>query len=429
MSDRIHFPSDTRLTTEMLNSSFDYLELADQRFLSDLGIAGIIAGLDVALSGDAQAVCISPGIAYDRLGRRIKVETSHTLNLAGESQSQTVAAEPSDGWVSVLVKFARREADPILDRWGRTVAQRLFESYVFVVRPYVVAAKGPSRVSTGENEVLICDVRQRSGQRSITREDLDFSRRAYPIVWHAARVGTQNSDWQAVKPAVTVQEALDNVDAAISEHRAANRVLVDPAPKRWKVVAPAATAQEALDHVDQAIYERSTAAGIPVDSANWQAIKGCVNTQQALSYLDVQTKHQKAFQRATENTLAEVEARFEHLTTSPRDFAVRLHAVAMFEASVGLRAIDPGEPLVRSLTVRGIRKGDAVLSMVATYTTPEAHLVFEAIEVYADNFLHCRISTPSNLTTPATKVTLRVVTAVASPPSTGNDDLNNVGAP
>ena len=427
MSDRIHFPSDTRLTTEMLNSSFDYLELADQRFLSDLGIAGIIAGLGVTLSDDGQAVCVSPGIAYDRLGRRIKVETSHTLNLTDESQSRIATSEASESWVSVLVKFARREADPILDRWGRTVAQRLFESYAFVVRPHVDAAKGPSRAPPGENEVLICDVRRHSGQRGITQDNLDFSRRAYPVVWQAARIGTEKSTWQAVKPAVTVQEALDNVDAAISEHRAADKVLVDADPRRWNVVAAAATAQEALDHVDQAIHERSTAAGIPVDSAGWQVIKGCGNTQEAISYLDAQAERQMAFQWSAQDKLAQVDVKLEHLTTSPRDFSGRLHAVVIFETFVALRAIVPGEPLVRSLTVRGIRKGDIVLSTVATDTTPEAHLAFEAIEVHADNFLHCRVSTPSNLTTPETKVTLRVVAAVAAPPNSQNgQDIKRV---
>ena len=119
----------------MLNSGFDYLERADQRLLSDLGISGIVAGLDVNLSDQGSSVCIGPGIAYDRLGRRIKVDAPTILDLPDTA-----------GSLAVLLKFAQREADPILDSFGRTVAQRLFESFSFVVRPIGADDAGKPKV-------------------------------------------------------------------------------------------------------------------------------------------------------------------------------------------------------------------------------------------------------------------------------------------
>jgi hypothetical protein len=406
MSDRIHFPRDTRLTTDMLNSSFDYLELADQRLLSDLGIVGIVAGLNVTPLDDGLTLCVSPGIAYDHLGRRIKVETTHHLDLSSDAHT---------GWVSVLVKFARREADPILDSWGRTVAQRLFESCVLVVRPQ--AADGPSlgTAPVGEDEVLVCDVRLGAGQKAITQKSLDFSRRAYPVFWRASGIGTDQKRWKAVEPASTVQEALDNVDASISEHSNAKMVRVDAGPGRWSTVAPATTAQEALDHVDRAIHEQSTASGVAVDNTGWQAIRNCNSTQEALGHLDGLAMQQTTFQRSTGAALSQVEARFEQLVASPREFSARLHAVVVFQDALAIHAISPGAPLTRQIAVRGIRKGDVVLSITIVNASTAAFLSFEPIEAFADNFVWVRISTPGSVATPEIKVVLRVVVAVSSP--------------
>ncbi len=435
MSDRIHFPKNTRLTTEMLNGSFDALEVADQRILSDLGIKGIIAGLDVTISDDGSAACISPGIAYDRLGRRVKVDTPQTLPLLDDNVAR---AEK----FSVIVKFARRETDPILDSYGRVVARRQFESFAFAVRPHAADA---------DDEILVCDVSRRSGQMTFVQQDIDLSRRSYPVVWRSTGIGTDPNNWQAIEPATTVQLALDHVDAAIRENRNADKVLLGPSSEQWQSVKPASNAQEALDHVDKAIHAQrsaagvkvdcdgwkvikgcsntqealdhvdkavhaqSSAAGITVDSARWAAIRGCRNAQEALTELETLAKDSLVAYRSLEGTLEQTRYDFAQFAASPREFAKRAQAVVVFQTSVGIRPMSPGNSIVRSLTVRGLKMDDIALSMRVLSTSPQCQLMFEPIGMLGDNFLECRVSAFGNNfknTTETIMVALRVVAAV-----------------
>ena len=172
--------------------------------------------------------------------------------------------------------------------------------------------------------------------------------------------------------------------------------------------------EDALENIDRAIHKQSAANGVTVDSAAWRTIKSCDDAQEALSCLDQLAGHQVASQRSTQALLSQLDYRLDQLDACPREFARRLHAVVVFDTSVGLRDLKPGTSCVRSLTVRGIKQGDIPLSMVAMSTSPETALSFDPIEVIGDNFVRFRVSVLDGRAVPRTMVAVRIVAAVAS---------------
>lgn len=94
------------------------------------------------------------------------------------------------------------------------------ESFEFVVRQAPEGAIGVApKPALQADELLLCDVRRRPGQKQILAADIDVSRRQAFVFAQGTSVAVATGTWSILQPlAGTVQAALDETDAELRDH-------------------------------------------------------------------------------------------------------------------------------------------------------------------------------------------------------------------
>jgi hypothetical protein len=107
MSDRIYFNDGARITEEMLNDSFGFLEEASHRLVTSLGVRGIVVGLLVEPQRPLtdMSVVLQPGLAFDVQGQRVAV-----------GAAQTIGVQPSRDDGHLTIRRLGLQRDGV--RWG-----------------------------------------------------------------------------------------------------------------------------------------------------------------------------------------------------------------------------------------------------------------------------------------------------------------------
>lgn len=107
--DRINFVDGFFPGEVHFNGLQDAVEGSDQRLTAAVAGKGIVAGFDLSIAGNT--VTISPGTAFDGLGRSVHSDDPITVDLSGVTR-------PASGqykWVSVYVAFARNNYGDVYD--------------------------------------------------------------------------------------------------------------------------------------------------------------------------------------------------------------------------------------------------------------------------------------------------------------------------
>ena len=234
-----------------MNDAFSYLELANHHIVSDLGIQGIVKGLGVASNTQRGLVVVAgPGLAYDALGRRVRLGTSYPVDCANTSESTpTAVITPGhERWLSIGVTFARHRSKAVRDENNRLIHTRDLESFKFVVQAGEDGASGNAiRPPPDANVVHLCDLRLRYEQDEICEQDIDLSRRRELRLWKAKHIEARSDAWKAL-PSAALDSVLDAIDAALIDLRGVGARLVRG--DRWQTLPQSTTVQASLDGVD-----------------------------------------------------------------------------------------------------------------------------------------------------------------------------------
>ncbi|MBN2197513.1 MAG: hypothetical protein JW751_32340, partial [Polyangiaceae bacterium] len=225
MADRCDFHFRQRVSEAELDLAFELLEKADRDLAADVNIYGVVSGAVPSPHSpvaDLSVDLTAPGRAYDNLGQRIFFGTGQTADCAVDLVGipTDVATAGHERWLGVFLRFRRQLSDPRTDGNSQQVYFRRDESFELVVRQ---AAEGPvgiaARVALQPDELLVCDVLRRPGQTQIVGSDIDTARRQAFVFAQGTAVGVQLGLWSILQPASgTVQAALDEVDAELTEH-------------------------------------------------------------------------------------------------------------------------------------------------------------------------------------------------------------------
>jgi hypothetical protein len=228
VADRVDYYFRQRVTEAELDLGFELLERADRNLAADIGVYGIVSGgvpTQHAPIADLTIDLTAPGRAYDRLGQRIFFGSGQTVNLAVDSTGipTDVSTVGQERWVGVFLRFHRLLSDPRTDGNSQQIFFRRDEAFELVVRQGPQAATGSApKVALVDDELLLCDVRRSAGQTQVFNVDIDTSRRQSFLFAQASGVGVAAGLWKTVtKAALTVQAALDAVDALFFGHFAA----------------------------------------------------------------------------------------------------------------------------------------------------------------------------------------------------------------
>lgn len=225
MADRVDFHFRQRVTEAELDLAFQLLEDSDRRLATDLGFFGVLGGLvptEHQPLADLSVDVSSPGTAYDRLGRRIFVDTDQTIDCSVDHQGIPTAVQTAgnERWLGVFVRFERALSDLRTDGNAQQVYFRRSESFDIVVRQAAEGAIGSaSRVPHEPGEVFLFEVHLEQGQDQILDAHIVVERRQTLTFAPAEFIAVQSASWQALSPAEdTVQAALDEVDAVAAAH-------------------------------------------------------------------------------------------------------------------------------------------------------------------------------------------------------------------
>lgn len=216
--DRRQFYFRQRVTEGELNTAFEKAELADRNMAADVGTYGILTGavpvqhdpvanLTIDLSG--------PTTAYDLTGRRIRIGTGLTVNLAVDEDgiSTSVPTVGQERWLAVFLHFKRLEDDARVDGNGDGVNFVQDESYEVVVRQGAAAGAGTAvRVPLDDEMILICDVKRTQAAATILNAAIDTTRRQAFVYTDASHIELAEAVWTLVSSG-SVQAAIETLDA------------------------------------------------------------------------------------------------------------------------------------------------------------------------------------------------------------------------
>src|ERR1700730_14740493 len=115
---RIRYFAGQLLTAADFQEEQQYLIRMRHRQNQALHASGVVQGLAVAVSTDASAIVIEPGLAIDRKGRELELPASVVLKIGNQNGPRYVIAE-----------YTERETDPVPSPTdsGRTTASRIEE--------------------------------------------------------------------------------------------------------------------------------------------------------------------------------------------------------------------------------------------------------------------------------------------------------------
>jgi hypothetical protein len=224
MADRVDFFFKQQVQEDELNLPFSLLENADRNLATDLGLSGIVEGMQVTPHqpvADLTVDLTAPAIAYDLEGERIFFATPQTVDVSKDENGAptAVSADGKEKTLTLFVAFSRALSDPRIDGNSVQVFFRQSESLKLLVDQGVEAPAGASTPPAPRPDaVLLCDVVRRFGQTQILAGDLSVARRQTFQLAPAKDIGVV-PDFSTLAPAAdTVQATLEAVDAELTAH-------------------------------------------------------------------------------------------------------------------------------------------------------------------------------------------------------------------
>lgn len=178
---RVDYYFRQKVTEAELDKGFDYTEQAIWNLALDPDLVGIMSGLTVAQQGvPNMTVAIAAGVAYDQLGRRLRVPAPQNLNCAVDynNVATAVAAPGNEKWLSVFLGFKRDLSDPRTDGNSLPVYFERAESFELrVVQGAEAAAGAATRPALDSGRLLLADVKLAHNQTSVVTANLSTTRR------------------------------------------------------------------------------------------------------------------------------------------------------------------------------------------------------------------------------------------------------------
>lgn len=170
MANRLNYYFRQKVTEGELDEGFALLEQADNEFITDSGLVGIVSGLAVTQRGAGAnlSVDVSAGTAYDKNGARIHTSSTQNVLVSTDESavSTTVAGVGNSKILSVFAKFDRVLTDPRTDGNSVTVYFEEAEGFEFVVRQ---GAEGvsPTAPPLDPEYILLADITRVYGDTTI----------------------------------------------------------------------------------------------------------------------------------------------------------------------------------------------------------------------------------------------------------------------
>jgi hypothetical protein len=164
------------VTQGELDDAFADLENADLALASDWGLRGVTDGLEVtAQTVPNLTVRLSPGTAYDQLGRRILLGGVTNVDIAPYLPAGAGASKI----VSVCIRFDRLLSDPRLDDNSVTVYFSRAESFQIFVEEGAEVVGTPAAPSKPADGLVLADIELAEGMTQITNAEIsaDYGRR------------------------------------------------------------------------------------------------------------------------------------------------------------------------------------------------------------------------------------------------------------
>lgn len=260
-----------RVVTEAdLDTAFDNVEDALDRYATDLGVTGLVVGGAVT-PGAGLTVNVATGAVYDQLGQRTSWTGPVNVDMSlDESLASTAVGSPgNEKKLALFVEFVRTPSDPNIDGNGNTVDFVLSEDYVFNVVQGAEAAIGAATPPALRNDqILIADIRIQFGDTSFASNDIDQLARTE----YAFRLDSS-------APLRTAKEALEHLDALIDGLNG-SQVEFTPAASSWADTTglAATNVQTAIDEVVDTLGGASGALKVGFDPTGSTLVSTDVET-------------------------------------------------------------------------------------------------------------------------------------------------------
>lgn len=211
--DRKQYFNQQPVTEGELNAGFDYAEAGDRNQIVDLGPLGVNFGLAVTAPVSGLSVDVSPGLAFDTSGKRIRLASPASVSLA----SGAVSTPGQERWVVVCAVHARLQQDPRTDGFGATVYFDQPESASINLVLGTPAAIGTA-VAPGvpSDHVILADVLLTHGQTNVVTGNISTFR----------RVSNRLSDWLdgTENPADKVHQQIKRIVSSLTNTAGAARI-------------------------------------------------------------------------------------------------------------------------------------------------------------------------------------------------------------
>jgi len=168
------------LSESELDDGFEQAEQAERAIISDLAIAGVVAGMAVTEHSPAAiSVDIGAGVAYDNFGQRIRVSAAQLLSLATDYLGSSTAVVTPGNFkkVAIFIKFDRILSDPRIDGNTDTVYFERNETYAFRVVQGGESLSPTAPSAPDAYSVLLADITRSYGQTQILSADIGVTRR------------------------------------------------------------------------------------------------------------------------------------------------------------------------------------------------------------------------------------------------------------
>ncbi len=259
MDRRIHYFQEV-VSTQSLNDGNDFAETAINNINVDADQAGIFQGggtSEKSGTPDFSVDVVTPLIAYDQLGRRIRMPGTggvENVDLTSDSAANpTVPPATQFRWVSLFIKYTTAESEPKTDGKGDVIQTLRQDSYELLIVSGAAAATEPAAVKPSllSDGLLIADVirRDAGSQTEILDADIDQTRTEFTYRLTttnlAINVGTQKLALQAL-----LTELQNHIDTGSGFHQATG-IIFTPELSSWSDTSKlvATNVQTAVDEI------------------------------------------------------------------------------------------------------------------------------------------------------------------------------------
>jgi hypothetical protein len=171
---RLNFYPKQIVTDTDLNTLQANVENADYNLAMDLGLSGVVSGLEVSPnSPNDLKVAYTKGVAYDAYGKRIAASGNGLIDCS----SYAVSNSGYERWISIVIEFARNAYDTRAVDSGTIYYYQDAYFSIGIVAGTIAATGAASKPAVSASQVVLADIKLTYGQTAITADDIDIARR------------------------------------------------------------------------------------------------------------------------------------------------------------------------------------------------------------------------------------------------------------